>query len=328
MEDDVLKLLSQAHLPGQRGFSLDLASAGQTMGRFQLSDPYLYVLKWVQWAVLTCASRVWVEVLPDRVSVSHDGLQPETPSASELLSLEGGWGHFGSGFFAASRLAPASIALATRQGSHSLYGQGGLEIERGVTILKPRRKFSWNGILWEDLRLFLRPEAVLVRFHCSYAPVPIYLNGHWLNRPLFGVSCRTRGEQLEPVLSLAKWSKGLIRDDGPPRELLPIPDWDNAGNGEITDLPVWGRPCLAGRCMWYYLPIGPKASKHNEIIWIKDGVAVCKHSGLEDLPPGLHAVASCHGLTVDASQFELVRDAAYRRRVKEIKEAYEGKRLS
>lgn len=327
MEDDFLQLLSQAQLPGREGFTLDPRRAAAMLGRFQLTNPYFYVLKFVQWAVLSCARQVWVEVLPDRVSVHHDGELPEAPSAHELLSLEGAWGHFGSGFLAASRLAPVHIALATRQGSRSLYGRGEA-VERGVTVSGPRRKLSLSGPFWQNLHLLLRPEAALVRFHCHYAPVQIFLNGECVNRPLFGISCKVSGIHLVPLLYLAKRAKGVIRSEGPVREQLAAPDWDSLGDGELKELQLWERPCLAARSMWFYLPPGPKASNHSEMTWVKDGVSVCKETRLDSFPPGLHGVASCWGLELDASQFALVRNEAYTQRLGEIVKTYEGKRLS
>jgi hypothetical protein len=321
VEHDILELLAQAEVPGTESFQLDPRRAGQVLGRFQLSNPYFYVLKWIQWAVLACARQVWVEILPDRVSVWHDGELPEAPSAAELLSLEGAWGHFGSGFFAATQLEPTHIALATRRGSRTLYGHGE-SVERGVTVLAPRRKFHIQGYWWQELRLLLRPEAALVRFHCHYAPVPIFLNGKCVNRPLFGISCRVSGTHLVPLLYLARRAKGVLRERSAPRELLAAPDWDSAGDGEFAELQVWERPCLAARAMYFYLPPGPKASHHSEVTWVKDGVAICKETRLEDFPPGLHAVASCRGLELDASQFSPVRNAAYESRLGEILDLY------
>ena len=62
--------------------------------------------------------------------------------------------------------------------------------------------------------------------------------------------------------------------------------------------------------------------------WVKDGVSVCKETRLDSFPPGLHGVASCWGLELDASQFALVRNEAYTQRLGEIVKTYEGKRLS
>lgn len=287
------------------------------------------MLKWVQWAVLACARQVWVEILPDRVSVWHDGEIPEAPSAHQLLSLEGEWGHFGSGFFAATQLEPQHIALATRQGSRSLYGRGP-EVERGATVFCPRRKFHLHDYWWQELRLLLRPEAALVRFHCHYAPVPIFLNGKCVNRPLFGISCRVSGTHLVPLLYLARRAKGVLREHSAPRESLAAPDWDSLGDGEFTELQVWERPCLAARAMYFYLPPGPKASNHSEVSWVKDGVTILKETRMEQFPPGLHAVASCWELELDASQFAPVRNGVYQRRLQEILDLYsqDGKRLS
>lgn len=331
MEGDILELLAQAQVPGAQSFQLDPQRAGHVLGRFQLANPYFYVLKWVQWAVLACARQVWVEILPDRVSVWHDGELPEAPSAHELLSLEGEWGHFGSGFFAATQLGPAHIALATRQGSRSLYGEGEA-VARGVCVVGPRRKLHWPGLpSWESLKLLLRPEAALVRFHCHYAPVPIFLNGSCVNRPLFGISCRVSGTHLVPLLYLARRAKGVLRErSGVLRELLAAPDWDKAGNGEFTDLQVWERPCLAARAMYFYVPPGPKASNHSELTWVKDGVSIAKETRLPQFPPGLHAVVSCWGLELDASQFAPVRNEVYEQRLREVLQLYaqDNNRLS
>lgn len=316
MEDDFLELLAQANLPGSERSQLEPLRASEMLGRFQLSNPYFYVLKWVQWAVLACARQVWVEVLSDRVSVWHDGPPPQAPSARELLSLEGEWGHFGTGFFAATRLKPVHIAL----GSTTLFGKG-VAAAQGVTVVEPRRKLDISNLPWRDLRLFLRPEAALVRFHCHYAPVPIYLNGTLVNRPLFGVSQRADGF---PLFSLSKPVKGLVRQQGGGREWLAAPDWEGVGDGEFVDLQVSGRPCVAARAMFFYLPPGPKASNHSELSWVKDGVTVLKETRLADFPPGLHGVASCAGLELDASQFGIVRDEAYRQRMNELLEAFRG----
>ena len=201
-----------ARQPGGESFTLNPARAREVMGKFQLANPYTYILKLVQWAVASGATRIDVRVGSRTVALSHDGEVPDVSTLEALIMRTGQREclHLAMGLTSALRLGATSVVLRGPFGSHTLHGEeqeradyplpGGV-ILRGlkygvspgsiVTALQMVMRGEVSGessFLRDHLKLVARPELSLLRFRCVYAPIPVLVNGRPINAPFFGIT--------------------------------------------------------------------------------------------------------------------------------------------
>ena len=188
-------------------FTLDAARAREKMKRYQLPDPHHYVLRVVQAAVASGASRIDLEVDADDCWIRFDARPPgpaelaglfdnlfrsaRDPASRALRALA-------IGLNSALALDPAWIRLDSQDGAEgwSLFVEAaGQRVEAwpgapgrasGVHI-HVRQRHSWR-VLGRFLRGFvaLHPEARVAHEHCRWCPVPVRVNGKVANAGFLG----------------------------------------------------------------------------------------------------------------------------------------------
>lgn len=285
--EDLDALLDDAGKPGEATFTLDPRRAREQLARHALPDPYTYVLKLVQWAVTAGARSIDVRLEGNRLEFRHDGVPPE-PLGAEA--------HLHKGNF------DLALALATleRLNARAAYGEG-LLIEgvpqsgRLAGLLNLQIGAGW----WQRLKTWLRPEAALLRMRCVHCPALLTLNGELVNRPWSGIvpSRVTRISDGWQVWPDRRHALEEIRalGTGPLHRPLTIPFTGREDDGceaFVTRMPAY-------------------ESKHgrSSLTWVRHGVILGAEHG--SLPNFAIGVASADDLTVDLSQFSLVRDARY-----------------
>ena len=199
-------------------FTLHSSKAKEKLKEYQLSNPYFFILKLVQSAVLAGASEVKVECLPHQVSLEHDGAPPKREQLKELLNylflqeeeLE-------TGRRSLKRLASGvNTAVATHAKQlfvrcfedGSAYQQSwssqGIEFEElgesdkvGVYFALRRKASDVASSLRHvgDTRLVdlakgnrntVQKEEAALWDRCIYAPITVRVNGEKINRDGFG----------------------------------------------------------------------------------------------------------------------------------------------
>jgi hypothetical protein len=312
-----------------------------------LTNPRLYLLKLIQWAVASRPGEVRVEVNAIHVRVEHDGepLKAGQLPADLLIGLRAaialgaskaelsgpGWGfELGDGSPVApsndSRVTLLNVpravakALASQliQGlaSVAFFGvfvalwSGSAEggIGMGVALATLRTsKLAWGFLT--DAPGLLSPEVTLARFRCIYADVPIYLNGKPVNKPYFGLkSTYRRGDGYLDIGSRVQLAPNRIRIVLDPDCRIPWPEL--AGATELPHLRMFNLPCCGVRAILQREQPGKHGYWKTRVRWVKDGVIVAEESQ-PSWPGGFQVVVCAHDLQLDPSEFKIVHDDRY-----------------
>lgn len=332
----VLNNLGQgARLDSQGEFTLGLRAAVQKLGKYQLAEPYAYVLKLIQWAVRSHASRIEITIRKRDVKVWHDGDPPDLDRIAQaefLLISQGALGHLGVGLYAALALCPKRVWIESKGQLLQIHPKPqhkslpGSTQTSGTTVGivgLPRRSFQ-----------FRRREQNLVRERCSNAGIPIYVNGRCVLRPIdtrlteglsfvasmshnlgFGnqevryllTEKRTPGAIPCPRLSLGSHTTSWISVE--PENL----DGACLNQGHLVFWPTYSEVKLQGQPA---LSAHAVICRHNRnfngtVTWVKDGVVIEKASSGSPVS----IIADASDLKTDLSQFALVKDEHYTRRL-------------
>ena len=325
----------EGRLESSGQFTLDPEAARAKLAQYLLAEPGLYILKLVQWAVAAGARQIWVKVDSKRVSVIHDGRSLERPELDTFLidaSDRSRW-HLSLGLNAAQSLNPRQIIIesATWIWRHE-EGGGEVSEERPddsltrLTLVGIRPRRVWRstlkqfrhvlqvdlGNMWGDLMaIFGRSEVALLRSHCQYCPVPVRVNGHFVNRPDSGRATRHDDQGLGPrsLTDGYRWIRMyILSEEGDPSS-IPVPQaawkapsyWYEArcleglegaqcgpsegSPGRLTldfqPVPLcWnGLPMAAGQSMAVLFP--PPAVTRPIFYCVSDGVLIDQFIGLE-----------------------------------------------
>lgn len=187
---DLESLRQVGRLDSSGVFSLDLESAVEKMRLHQLARPAQYVLKLVQWAVGSGATRIDIRAGWGGLQLEHDGAAPGPEELKDLLPRildphDTPLRDLAIGVNAALKMADGPVEIATGQGlraqisasSHQLDRLEGLDRVR----LRLRRKRRW----WTPLELLAGTwESFELRDQCRFCPIPVFLNGELVQRPL------------------------------------------------------------------------------------------------------------------------------------------------
>lgn len=188
---DLEALRQVGRLDSSGAFSLDLESALEKMRLHQLTRPAQYILKLVQWAVGSGATRVDIQCGWRQVLFEHDGASPTPEVLSSLLprTLEPGdtpIRDLAIGVNAALKLAAGPLEIATELGQRALISASGHQLESlsdppDHVRLRMRRQRRW----WTALEMLAGTwESFELREHCRFCPIPIFLNGELVQQPL------------------------------------------------------------------------------------------------------------------------------------------------
>lgn len=199
-------------------FTLHHSKAKEKLKKFQLSNPFFYILKLVQSAVLSEATKIEVECSPHQVSLSHDGALPSSGELQELLNFVFQVDHeVGRHTRSLKRLASAvntAVSAHARElsiechGNEEAYSQtwsaSGAEFReltpgkfRGLRFLLKRkpgdvvssiRHVGGTRIvdLVQGTRNSMQKEEAALRDRAVFCSTPIFLDGEQLNRTSFG----------------------------------------------------------------------------------------------------------------------------------------------
>jgi len=199
-------------------FTIHVSKAQEKLKKFQLPNPYFYILKLVQSAVLAGAKKIEVSCLPHQITFKHDGEPPAAHELRELLSFLLYSEQQMSGSRSLVRLAAAvntAVACHARRltveccdgeeryqqdwsssGSEFKELSGGTE--RGVRFTLKRKADDMASSLRHvgDTRLVdlvsgnrnaIQKEEAALRDRAIFCPVPIFLDGERISRTAFGV---------------------------------------------------------------------------------------------------------------------------------------------
>lgn len=178
-------------------FTIDLGRAREKLGKYQLANPYAYVLEFVQAAVLRGAEEVEVTVDSDDLLLSFGGppLLEEELHNLEMAVLEENSSlqhrvrkKLAMGLLAAQSLEPSRI---TMRGSTGYCWEQ--RFGRAVTVFPKRSpgrnlihvKMPWTFDALLDRfrkRKESRPEEVLLKQHCRLTTTVVRLNGELLSQ--------------------------------------------------------------------------------------------------------------------------------------------------
>lgn len=188
---DLESLRQAGRLDSSGVFSLDLDSALEKMRLHQLSRPAQYILKLVQWAVGSGATRVDIRCGWRQVLFEHDGAAPAPEVLKRLLPRilepeDTPVRDLAIGVNAALKLAAGPVEIASEQGPRALISTSGHQLESLAeppdrVRLRMRRQRRW----WTALELVAGTwESFELREHCRFCPIPIFLNGELVQQPL------------------------------------------------------------------------------------------------------------------------------------------------
>ena len=180
-------------------FTIDLARAREKLGKYQLADPYAYILEFVQAAALRGAKVIDIFVDTDDLKISFTG---EPFQAEELHNLEMAVLDDATNALQRSRkkMAMGLLAVQTLEPSYMIIeSSDGHRWEKGqkkAATLKTEStqrkdnfihvKMPWSlGALLDRFRTRknLREEELLLQKHCTVTEVLIVHNGTTLSRP-------------------------------------------------------------------------------------------------------------------------------------------------
>jgi hypothetical protein len=200
--DDLLgELASEGTRAASGSFGIDADRAREKMQKFQLANPYAYVLELVQAAHLLGASKIDIEVDADELWMTFDG-EPFSPAelgeiysaamgSRESARARASW-HIAIAFNALSRLDPKiiSITAADAQGQGTrldftsekdfevidLEGDHDLEAGHMQVYVRERARLKHLEEFFTKFYGSL-PELSILNKHCGFAEIPISVNG-------------------------------------------------------------------------------------------------------------------------------------------------------
>lgn len=201
--DGLVELLGQEGTLAAVGeFELDRERARAKMQKFQLEDPHLYVLEFVQAAHLLGATRVHITIDADEVDFYFDGDPLTALELQDIYSAafikraddrKRAMRHFALGINAAQMMRPARILIETGRG-----GEGArlelrpgrddelderVQIEHEGTRIYLREQFRSGHLVefWRNIRGGELEEKIALRERCRYSRLPIYLDGELIS---------------------------------------------------------------------------------------------------------------------------------------------------
>ena len=180
-------------------FTIDLARAREKLGKYQLADPYAYVLEFVQAAALRGAKVIDIFVDTDDLKISFTGepFQAEELHNLEMAvlddatnSLQRSRKKMAMGLLAVQTLQPASMVIESSDGH--LWTK---EQKKAATLITKSAnrtdnfihvKMPWSLSALLDRfrsRKTLREEELLLQKHCTVTEILIIHNGEVISRP-------------------------------------------------------------------------------------------------------------------------------------------------
>ncbi|MCE7869055.1 hypothetical protein DYH09_01625 [bacterium CPR1] len=188
---DLESLRQVGRLDSSGVFSLDLEAALEKMRLHQLSRPAQYILKLVQWAVGSGATRVDIRCGWRQVQLEHDGAAPTPEVLSSLLPRilepeDTPTRDLAIGVNAALKLAAGPVEISTERGHQALISARAHQLDSLAeppdrVRLRLRRQRRW----WTALEMLAGTwESFELRQRCRFCPIPIFLNGDLVQQPL------------------------------------------------------------------------------------------------------------------------------------------------
>ncbi|MEC9396203.1 MAG: hypothetical protein VX475_01270, partial [Myxococcota bacterium] len=207
--DDLLgELASQGTRAASGSFGIDAERAREKMQKFQLANPYAYVLELVQAAHLLGASKIDIEVDADEMWMSFDGDSLTPRELGEIYSAAMGsresararasW-HIAIAFNAVARLDPKIIQItavdARRQAARlDFTSEKDFEVveltedhdlEAGHTRVYVREQARLEHLEEFFTKFYgVLPELSILSKHCGFAELPIRVNGEVISSGL------------------------------------------------------------------------------------------------------------------------------------------------
>ncbi|MCA9791155.1 MAG: hypothetical protein KC910_05145 [Candidatus Eremiobacteraeota bacterium] len=282
-------------------FTLNQERATDLMRRLKLADPHAYLLKMVQAAVRGQATWIRVTQEGQGLRFEHDG--PGDEAADRHFQVAVG------AFTNLTEEAPSQVASPSA---------------RAWFFPRPTKLFGLVG---------RRPELDLLKNRCVYCPIPLWLDGKLVNRPLFGQ--RQSYEKMGTRVEFGKPPRAtpitFVTAPALGPALLPAPaEYPNERrfhftsllNEEESDQPAaeWpglsmnGKPMVACHAMLHRA-----WESWSELTWVLDGVALTSERNVLDRP-GLQAVVSASDLEVDLSEFGVVHNDAFYRLTNQLRQ--------
>lgn len=308
--DEIDQLIEEGELDSSGVFSLDPHKALEKLATYQFADPYFWILKIVQAAVVFGAPQISVRLLRHQTLIEFTLESQEFPDVPALFGRVAresnrAWQHLKRGLWSLAVQDCSMECAWPGQASSWTYQSQWTQGESApghcfrLHITPDGKATRWNA----ELLKVLTDRAFL-------CPVPLLVD----RRPIQGL-------QRCPQHGLSPTSFPFYSDlnDDPELAELPLPEstYDSVSSdaaliGRVRSVPrVWGRlslACLvsahfrAGVTGWKPL-LTP-----STLNWVSDGVVIDR----EELPltPGIVACAayiSASGLPVDLSSFRLIQ---------------------
>lgn len=354
--DKMLRTLRQEGLLESTGsFTIDFDRALAQQQGCRLSDPSAFVLKLVQWAVASRASRIEVNCSRSAVSVTHDGTQPTSEELARLLTYT-----LSDSPEPVRELAVAvntALGLPSRDVTVLCTGPGGGRLLRlfpgkppalsGLPALdRTTQRFSrvvvQRSLRWHLLR---PPEPALVLRRCAWAPAVLTVNGQSVRDGVrFGglnLASR-RGGGLKLCWRDPEAEVLLMREVTPEHHVLELRYYEMDPGQDSFWLPPtqasrlrdgsWGSPAAsaAGLPQGYALALGlraesgrlpPDSPARLTLVW--RGVTL-EQLELPSPLPGVVGVLTATGMQTDLSEFSVVRNARYEEALARVGQELEG----
>lgn len=194
-------------------FTIDRSRAREKLIRYQLANPYAYVLELVQSAVLRGAERVDFRIDADDMVMRFQG---EPFSAEELSNLEltvlekaqtrraRSRRQLAAGLLAAEALKPKSVTVDSYGGARLVLKKGEPQFLGESSATKPgttiHLRDSWHPRLllefWRNLRGRGR-EQTLLKKHCASAALEVVVNGKVVSGHSHGLAKGARVGEIE-----------------------------------------------------------------------------------------------------------------------------------
>lgn len=338
-------LRQQGLLESTGTFTIDFDRAlAQQRGR-RLADPFTYVLKLVQWAVASRASRIEVSCSRSAVVVTHDGLLPTSEELSRLLTYT-----LSDSCEPVRELAVAAntaLGLPAREVSVLCTGPGGGRILRlfpgkapilaGLPALepteeRPAHRFSRVSVTRSLRWHVLRPPEIAHMRRCVWAPPVLTVNGLSLRDKVHfgrGNLVSRRGEGLELTWRDPEAQVNLQREVPSEHHILEVRYAELDANQDSFWLPPtlssrlressWGSPAASGAGLpqGYALVLGLRAEATRlpqgspaRVTLVRRGV-ILEELEVPSPLPGVVGVLTADGMQTDLGEFTVLRDTRY-----------------
>ena len=344
LEDLLEDLRDDGVIVSSGGFTLDPSKAEEKLRDFSFPSPDDYILKLIQFAVASHATKIDIESTSTKLSLTFDG---EPTSEDDMTGImahllnDGGeqkWRrlrHLAAGLRGAASVKPNSVCLQYWNGevgfqriwdakgwrSEPFKAKGPEAFHRFLLSRNFSQTLSSAG---EEMKSLLNsrltPEEQKIQESCLFSPAELVLEGKPLARAAFGRK-RYPGYDIKndpnpgeckppPYLKKADLLDGLVAPDHHYLEHCVASDdeWGLAvPDSEATFR--WGvQPGEDKRCRaWLALTAELAPAK---LVFVEDGVTLS--SGAAPFAcPGLYAVLDAHTLNKDLTGFQLVKDDRY-----------------